>query len=112
VPAAPSGRGDDAITVHADHVVVRVHVRPRASSAGIAGRHGDAIAVRVAAPPVAGRANDAVGAVLAGVAGVPPAAVRLVAGPGSRAKRFEIVTSDPGAVAARLHAAIAAVERG
>ena len=34
-------------------------VQPRASRTGIAGLHGDAIGIRVAAPPVDGAANDA-----------------------------------------------------
>ena len=35
-----------------------VHVQPRAKRSEVVGRHGDAIKVRLAAPPVDGAANE------------------------------------------------------
>lgn len=69
---------------------MRVHVQPRAGTSGIAGRHGDALKIRVAAPPADGRATDAARAVLAAALGVGPAAVTLVSGERSRLKRFTV----------------------
>ena len=90
--------------MRADRILVAVHVRPRSSTSGIVGLHGDALAVRVTVPPVDGRANDAVARVLADALGVPPSRVVLVAGATTRTKRFEVRGPDPHALAVRLRA--------
>ena len=71
-------------------VIVAVHVQPRAGRTHVAGRHGDALRIRVAAPPVEGRATEAARVALAEALGVAPAAVTLVAGERSRLKRFRV----------------------
>jgi uncharacterized protein (TIGR00251 family) len=63
-----------------------VRVQPRARRDEVAGRHGDAIKVRLAAPPAAGAANEALVRFLAERLGVTRSAVRLVAGGASRRK--------------------------
>lgn len=71
--------------------LLRVRVQPRASSAGVVGwREDGALAVRVAAPPVDGAANAAVGALLAEALGVRVSAVRIVHGAGSRDKLVRV----------------------
>ncbi len=75
--------GDDAI-------VLRVHAQPGAGRSAITGRYGDALKVKVAAPPQGGRANDALLALLADEFGVKGAQVTLVSGASSRTKRFRI----------------------
>jgi hypothetical protein len=77
-----------------DSVVLRVHVQPRAGRTAVVGRHGDALRLRVAAPPAGGRANDAVAALLAEVAGIDRGAVTLVSGERSRVKRFRLAGVD------------------
>jgi hypothetical protein len=67
-----------------------VHVQPRARRSEVAGRHGDAIKVRLAAPPVDGAANEELVRFLAEALGVPRRAVRLTAGLQSRRKTVEI----------------------
>ncbi len=71
-------------------VVLQLHVQPGAARSGVVGRHGDAVKVKVAAPPVDGKANAAVVALVAEVFGVRPAQVSLVAGDTSRAKRVRV----------------------
>jgi uncharacterized protein (TIGR00251 family) len=71
-------------------VTVSVHVQPRAGRTQITGRHGDALKIRVAAPPVEGRATEAARVALAAALRVPAATVTLVAGERSRLKRFRV----------------------
>lgn len=79
-----------------------VHVQPRARRTELAGRHGDAIKVRLAAPPLNGAANDELVRFLAGVLGVSRRAVRVVAGLAARRKVVEIDGVAPADAAARL----------
>ncbi len=71
-------------------IVLRVHVQPGAGRTTIVGRHGDALKVKVAAPPEGGRANQAVTELLASTLGMPASAVNLVSGATNRSKRFRI----------------------
>lgn len=79
-----------------------VHVQPRAKKPGIDGTHGDALRVRVQAPPVDGAANDAVIAVIAEALGVPRRAVRIAAGLSGRQKLVDVDGIDASAATARL----------
>ena len=89
----------------AGDVVVAIHVQPGARRAGVVGRHGDALKVRVSAPPLDGRANRAVIELLAATLDVPAASIEVVAGTTSRRKRLRISgADDPSALVARLHA--------
>jgi uncharacterized protein (TIGR00251 family) len=67
-----------------------VHVQPRASRTELAGLHGDALKVRLAAPPVDGAANEALVIFLSERFAVPRRTVRIVSGAQSRAKTVEI----------------------
>ena len=71
-------------------VVLRVHVQPGAGRSAVVGRHGTALKVRVAAPPVGGRANDACTELLAETFGVKASQLELIGGRTSRAKTFRI----------------------
>lgn len=85
-------------------VVLTVHVQPGASRDGIAGRHGDACKVTVAARPTGGRANAAVEAVLADVFGLPVRDVAVVSGHTSRRKRVALASLTRDEAARRLAA--------
>lgn len=65
-------------------------VAPRASRDAIEGEYQGALKVRLTAPPVDDRANDALRRLLAERLNVPVSAVRIVAGGKSRTKRVEI----------------------
>lgn len=70
--------------------VIHVHAQPGARRTEVVGVHGEALKVRVAAPALEDRANDALMAWLAERFGVPRRNVALVAGARSREKRFEV----------------------
>lgn len=74
----------------AGSVVLTLHVQPRAGRAGAAGTHGDALKLRLAAPPADGRANAELVRFLADAFGVPRANVTLLSGESSRRKVVRI----------------------
>lgn len=81
---------------HGQGVRFNVHVQPRASRSEVVGVHGDALKVRLSAPPVEGAANEALVELLAGLLAVGRRAVRIVAGASARAKVVEVdgITED------------------
>ena len=84
-----------------DGIDVAVHVRPGARTAQVGGDHGGALAVKVSAPPVDGKANDAVCAAVAAAFGVRERDVEVRSGHTSRQKRLR-VSGDPDVLLARL----------
>lgn len=100
---------DDTWVVDGDDLVLSVHVQPGAGRTAVVGRHGHALKLRVAAPPVDDRANRAVVEVLAEVAGVARDAVTQVGGQTSRVKRFRLAGVDPEVLD---HAIDTAIEQG
>jgi len=81
---------------------VAVHVQPRARRTEVAGMHGDAVKIRLAAPPVDGAANVELVRFVAERLGVPRAAVRIAAGAASRRKVVEVDGVDADAVRSAL----------
>lgn len=79
-----------------------IHVQPRAKKPGIDGTHGDALRVRVHAPPVEGAANEAVVALLAAALGVPARAVHIAAGQSGRQKLVDVDGVDAAVAMSRL----------
>jgi len=67
-----------------------LHVVPRARVTALAGRHGDALKIRLAAPPVDGAANDELIRFLAERLAVPRSAVTIAAGHTSRRKTVTV----------------------
>lgn len=80
----------DWIVGTADGVKLRVHVQPRASQSEVVGMHGDAVKIRLAAPPVDGAANDALIDFLSRQLDIPRRSITLVSGQSSRAKTVAI----------------------
>lgn len=71
-------------------VVLAVHVQPGAGRTEVVGRHGDALKLRVAAPPTGNRANDAVVELVAKEFNLKPSDVSVISGGSSRQKRIRL----------------------
>ncbi len=83
-------------------VMLSVHAQPGARRTEIVGRHGDAVKIRVAAPPVDDRANEALVAFVAEVFGLRRSAVSVRSGGSSRHKRLRLDGIDLTTAARRL----------
>lgn len=89
------GRLDDGVVVH-------VFVQPRAAKDALVGVHGRALKLKVTAPPVDGKANEATEKLLARWLGVPRSTVAVTSGHASRHKRIRIAGASAEAVAGAL----------
>jgi uncharacterized protein len=79
-----------------------VRVQPRASRDEIVGEYQGGLRIRLAAPPLDDRANEALRKPLSIRLNVPLAAVKIAAGGRSRTKRIEIAGVMPEAIVALL----------
>jgi uncharacterized protein len=79
-------------------VLIDIHVVPNAKVTAIVGEHGDALKVRVAAPPVDGAANTEICRFFAKLLGVPKSTVTIVCGETSKAKTVGVVGGDLASV--------------
>ena len=78
------------LQVQGAQCILTLHVQPGAKKTELAGTHGEALKIRLAAPPVDGKANTALLAFLAKALGLPKSAVSLKTGDTSRHKRVQI----------------------
>jgi uncharacterized protein len=79
-----------------------VRVQPRASRDGIAGEFEGALKIRLTAPPIDDRANEALRRFLAAELKIGISAVRIAGGERSRTKRIEIRGVERGKILALL----------
>jgi len=81
-------------------ITLTLHIQPGAKKTEFAGLHGDALKIRLAAPPVDGKANEALVRFLADVLDLPKSAVILKSGQTSRRKVLEVTGSDAARISA------------
>ncbi len=77
-----------------DHqdLLLAVYVQPRSSKTEIVGIYGDRLKIRITAPPVDNKANQALIKFLAKIFAVPKSHITLLSGETNREKRFKIQT--------------------
>ncbi len=85
-----------------DGIRLTIQVQPRAAATDLAGLHGDALKIRVSAPPVDGAANEALVRFLADVLGVPRSAVTIAHGLSGRRKIVSVTGVGVAEAARRL----------
>jgi uncharacterized protein (TIGR00251 family) len=80
-------------------ITLTLHIQPGAKKTEFAGQHGDALKIRLAAPPVDGKANEALLKFIAETLGLAKSAVSLKSGQTSRRKVIEVDGATAAAVA-------------
>lgn len=93
---------DDMLRADADSVLIAIRVVPRAKRAEVVGEREGRLVIKVTAPPLDGRANDAVRRLLAKTAGVGVSRVRVVTGERGRDKTIRIDGRSRDEMARRL----------
>ncbi|MGC8786539.1 MAG: DUF167 domain-containing protein [Anaerolineae bacterium] len=83
-------------------ITLAVHVVPRAAKNEIVGIHGNALRIRLNAPPVEGAANAALLAFLAQVLEIPPRQIELISGHTSKHKILAISGLTKGQILQKL----------
>ena len=81
---------------------LRVRLTPRSGRDEVLGLDGEVLRARVKAPPVEGRANEALLRLLAGALGVPRTSLRIVRGQRGREKLVAVDGLDADQVRERL----------
>ena len=79
-------------------IVLALHVQPNAARTELVGRHGDALKVKLAAPPADGKANACLVEFLSGLLEVTRADVKLLGGATSRRKLVRVSAVAPSAL--------------
>ena len=72
----------------------KIFVQPRSSKNQIVGLHGDALKIKLTAPPVGGAANTLCVKYLAKVLGVPKSSIEIISGHTGRTKRIHLRCAD------------------
>jgi uncharacterized protein len=86
-----------------DGAILTVHIQPKASTTECVGIHGDALKIRVAAPPVDGAANDELIRFLARQLSISTSSVGIHSGASGRHKRVLVKGATARLVLARLN---------
>jgi uncharacterized protein (TIGR00251 family) len=84
--------------------ILAVKAVPNAPRNELAGWHGDALKIKIHAPPVEGRANEAICEFVAEVLGLPRRAVTVDRGDTSRLKFLRVEGLDLAAACRRIQA--------
>jgi uncharacterized protein (TIGR00251 family) len=96
------GRPGDRPGPKEESATVSIQVMPRASRAGVAGLLGDAVRIRLTAPPLENRANEALVRFLSATLSVPRPSVEILTGKRGRRKVVRVAGISRGELFRRL----------
>ena len=91
-----------------DGVIFKIKVQPGVPKNEIVGVQGDALRIRINAPPVKGKANKALISFLTDKLGVKKSEVEIISGHTSRIKKIKVV-GEGGKIEKRIHEEIASL---
>ena len=86
----PRGKGPVFLKDHPRGLVLTLFIQPRSSRNQIDGIHGEALKIKLTAPPVEGAANKMCREFLAGLFKIPKTAISIISGETGRNKRVLI----------------------
>ena len=71
-------------------IILKVYLQPKSSKNEVVGPYRDGIKVKITAPPIEGKANEAVIRFLAKELGVSPSSIEIIRGQHTRQKTLKI----------------------
>lgn len=98
----PTGAAADWLRQDGDAVLLQVHLQPGARRSGVVGEFNGRLKIAVAAPPLEGRANEALCRWLAERLDLPRKCVQIVSGEKSRDKLLRLESAVVEAIRRRL----------
>jgi uncharacterized protein len=90
------------LTESPDGAVLNLRIIPRAAKNAIQGEHGDALKIRLCAPPVEGAANTALIKFLSDVLSVPRSRIQILSGATGRNKRVLLSGCSSSSIQSKL----------
>ena len=82
------------------NLILTLYIQPGAKSCAVIGLHGDALKIKLASPPIDGKANKALVQFIAAQFDIPVRQIKLIRGEKSRHKTVELVgcTTNPESI--------------
>jgi uncharacterized protein (TIGR00251 family) len=74
-----------------EDIILKVYLQPKASKNEVVGPYRDGIKIKVTAPPIEGKANEALIRLLGEELGIPPSSIEIIKGHHSREKTLKVL---------------------
>ena len=71
--------------------IIKIYLQPKSSKNEIVGPYRDGVKIKVTAPPIEGKANEALTRLLAKELGISPSSIEIIKGHHSREKTLKVL---------------------